>query len=56
MNQEIAEVQRIYNTVIQHAISLGYDASYFLRCWNEGDWSGCREFDFTDSSCMEDMK
>lgn len=40
------EVRVIYDRVIQHAIKLGMDAGPFLSCWNEGDWDGCREFDF----------
>lgn len=35
-----------FNRVIQHAITLGSEAASFLRCWNEGNWDGCREFDF----------
>lgn len=39
-------VEEIYNRVIGHAINLGLEADQFLRCWNEGDWDGCREFGF----------
>lgn len=56
LRQQLSEVTRIYNTVIYHAISLGSEGVYFLQCWGEGDWAGCRGFDFTDSLCMEDMK
>lgn len=35
-----------FSRVIQHAITLGSEAAQFLRCWNEGSWGGCREFDF----------
>lgn len=35
-----------FNRVIQHAITLRYEAFQFLQCWNEGNWEGCREFEF----------
>ena len=34
-------VQDECNRVINHAIEQGIEASVFLRCWREGDWSGC---------------
>lgn len=43
---EIENVRNIYNAVIQHALSLGFEADAFLHCWNEGDWEGCAEFGF----------
>ena len=39
-------VQDECNRVINHAIEQGIEASVFLRCWREGDWSGCAEFGF----------
>lgn len=35
---------------INHALSLGMEADAFLLCWNEGDWDGCREFDFPEEA------
>ena len=49
-----ANVQAEYNRVIQHAISLDIEAGAFLTCWNEGDWEGCLEYDFTPD--LEAMK
>lgn len=43
---EQESVQDEYNRVINHAIEQGIEASVFLRCWQEGDWSGCAEFGF----------
>lgn len=43
---EQESVQNEYNRVINHAIEQGIEASVFLRCWQEGDWSGCAEFGF----------
>ena len=42
----MSKTQEEFNRVIQHAIGLGTEASAFLHCWNEGNWDGCREFDF----------
>ena len=39
-------VQDEFNRVISHSIEQGLDAAEFLRCWREGDWSGCKEFGF----------
>lgn len=39
-------VQDECNRVINHAIEQGIEASVFLSCWQEGDWSGCAEFGF----------
>lgn len=44
--QQADKAQNEFNRVIQHAITLGSEAAQFLRCWNEGNWNGCREFDF----------
>lgn len=38
--------RQVFNRVIDHAISLLNEADPFLRCWREGNWDGCREFDF----------
>lgn len=35
-----------YNRVIAHALSLGFGAADFLRCWREGDSDGCRRHGF----------
>jgi len=43
---EQESVQDEYNRVINHAIEQGIEASVFLRCWQEGHWSGCAEFGF----------
>jgi len=43
---EQESVQDECNRVINHAIEQGIEASVFLRCWQEGDWSGCAEFGF----------
>lgn len=39
-------VRTEFNRVINHAIEQGFEASTFLRCWREGDWSSCKEFGF----------
>ena len=43
---EQESAQDEYNRVVNHAIEQGIEASVFLRCWREGDWSGCAEFGF----------
>jgi hypothetical protein len=41
------EVMRVeFCRAIDHAILLNTEAANFLRCWNEGDWDGCLEFEF----------
>lgn len=39
---------------IGHAISLGLDAHIFLKCWNEGDWDGCKEYGFEPSATLRE--
>lgn len=50
LNVALAE----YNRVVDHALTLGLEASGFLRAWREGDWSACREFGFEPVSWMLD--
>lgn len=45
-----------FNAAINHAIDLGLEAADFLRCWREGNWSGCAEFDFAVSEALRNPK
>lgn len=45
-------VQVEFNRVLEHAIRLGVDAPAFLRDWQEGNWEGCKEFDFEPADFM----
>lgn len=44
--EQVEDVRKIMGKAIEHAISLGTEASEFLTCWNEGNWDGCREYGF----------
>ena len=41
-----------FNRAIRHAIEQGTEAAAFLRCWQEGDWDGCREFEYEPGTAL----
>lgn len=49
LRKHYEQVRQDFCAAIDHAISLGLEGADFLRCWNEGDWDGCAEFDFVPS-------
>lgn len=45
--QQLESGHHEFNRAIDYAIGLsGLEARDFLYAWREGDWEGCREFDY----------
>lgn len=44
----VEHTEKVFNTAINFAITLGIEASVFLECWREGDWETCRAFGFPE--------
>lgn len=51
---QVEAMRRDFCAAIEHALGEGLEAATFLKCWNEGDWEGCREFGFTPSQHLTD--
>lgn len=46
IHSAVESERHVFNRVLDHAISLNLEAGDFLYCWREGNWDGCRAFDF----------